>query len=254
MTRNVCIIPARMAASRFPGKPLKPLLGLPLVLHVYHRCRLAAGFDAVAVATCDEEIRAAVEAAGGQVVMTADTHPGAVDRTVEAAGNLGLDLGPDDFVLMVQGDEVLVTPEICADMMAAYARTRAPVVNLASTLYNAADHDDPNCVKVAGGLDGRALFFSRSPIPSRTRTGDVPMFQQTGVIGFQRAFLDRFGTLPRTPLEMAEGIDMLRVLEHGLSVQLVFTPRETVGVDTKADLDRAERMLAEDPLTARYLS
>lgn len=253
MTKRVCIIPARMASSRFPGKPLAPILGLPMILHIWERCRLAQGFDAVAVATCDEDIRDACAVRGAQVVMTADSHPGAVDRCVEAAGKLGLALAPDDLVLMVQGDEVLVTPKMCEDLIAAYDRTRAPVVNLASPIASAADHDDPNRVKVVMALDGRALFMSRSPIPSRVRDPAVAKYLQTGIIGFSHEFLNRFGTLPRTPLETAEGIDMLRCLENGLPVQMVLTERTTFGIDTPSDVPLAEPVLKADPVTARYL-
>ncbi|MEO5373695.1 MAG: 3-deoxy-manno-octulosonate cytidylyltransferase [Alphaproteobacteria bacterium] len=253
MTRRVCIIPARMASSRFPGKPLAPILGLPMILHIWERCRLARGFDAVVVATCDEEIRAVCAARGAEVVMTADTHPGAVDRCVEAAAKLRPSLGPDDLVLMVQGDEVLVTPRMCEDLITAYDRTGGPVVNLASRIASAAEHDDPNRVKVVTALDGRALYMSRSPIPSRVRDPEVPKLLQTGIIGFSHDFLGRFGSLPRTPLETAEGIDMLRCLEHGLPVQMVLTERTTFGIDTPSDVPLAEPVLRADPTTALYL-
>lgn len=250
----VCIIPARMASSRFPGKPLVGLLGLPLVLHVWHRCRLARGLDRVVVATCDQEIFDAVTTAGGEAVMTGDHHPGCVDRTVEAVAKLGVAPAADDLVLMVQGDEVLVTPAMIEQMLAAYAEAPAPVVNLASPILSAADHDDHNCVKVCAAPDGRALFFSRSPIPSRSRVKDFPpVYQQTGVIGFARSFLDTFGQLPRTPLEQIEQIDMLRTLEHGYAIRIVVAGHETIGVDTPADRDRAEQVLRADPITARYL-
>jgi 3-deoxy-manno-octulosonate cytidylyltransferase (CMP-KDO synthetase) len=253
MTETLCIIPARMASSRFPGKPLKPLLGLPLILHVYERCRRSTHPMRAIVATCDEEIRAAVVAHGGEAVMTADTHPGCVDRTDEAVRLLAADAPDASLVLMVQGDEVLVTPDMIDAVIADYTTSKAPVVNLASRIARTEDHDDPNTVKVVADLSGNALFFSRAPIPSRARTMNVPMYQQTGVIGFAKSFVHKFGTLPRTPMEMAEGIDMLRVLEHGLKVRVVFTDRETIGVDTPADLTRAEGILRSDPVTRAYL-
>ena len=251
---SICIIPARMASSRFPGKPMVGLLGLPLVLHVWQRCRLARGLDRVVVATCDQVIFDAVVAAGGEAVMTADSHPGCVDRTVEAIANLGLTLADDDLVLMVQGDEVMVTPQMIEQMLAAYAERPVPVVNLASLVLNPADHDDHNCVKVCFRPDGNALFFSRSPIPSRSRAKDFPpVYQQTGIIAFSRSFLDIFGRLERTPLEMVEQIDMMRTLEHGYDIRIVVAQRETIGVDTPADRDRAEGMLRADPVTRLYM-
>lgn len=253
MTETLCIIPARMASSRFPGKPLKPLLGLGLVLHVYERCRRSSQVHRTVVATCDDEIHAAVTAHGGEVVMTADTHPGCVDRTDEAVRLLAESAPDDSLVMMVQGDEVLVTPRMIDDVALDYASSKSPVVNLASRITRVEEHDDPNVVKVVADLHGNALFLSRAPIPARTRTSDLPMFRQTGVIGFAKHFLHEFGLMSRTPMEIAEGIDMLRVLEHGQRVRIVCTDSETFGVDTPADLVRAEGLLASDPTTRGYL-
>jgi 3-deoxy-manno-octulosonate cytidylyltransferase (CMP-KDO synthetase) len=254
MMRSVGVIPARMASSRFPGKPLAPLLGLPLVLHVWYRCRLFGEFDRLVVATCDEEIRRTVERAGGEAVMTAHSHERATDRTQEAVAKLSLRLADDDLILMVQGDEVLVSSEMLGAMVSRYRDSRPAAVNLASRLYRVEDHDDPNTVKVVAAPDGRAIYFSRAPIPSRARAKSVPMYQQTGVIGFSAEFLARFSDLPQTPLEKIESIDMMRVIEHRLPLDLVFTDTETIGVDTPDDLRRAERALASDPETRRYLA
>jgi 3-deoxy-manno-octulosonate cytidylyltransferase (CMP-KDO synthetase) len=254
MNDTICIIPARMASSRFPGKPLATIVGLPMILHVLERCRRADGLGRVVVATCDREIFDAVKAYGGEAVMTADTHPGCVDRTEEAIEILAPGISPDALVLMVQGDEILVTPEMVTRVVSRYRDRPAPVVNLASRIAATDDHDDPNRVKVVCAPDGRALCFSRAPIPSRFRSDDVPMYQQTGVIGFSAGFLKTFGQLARTPLEMAEQIDMMRTLEHGFEVQMIFTDDVTFGVDTPADLARAESVLADDPITQGYLA
>jgi len=180
MTDPICIIPARMASSRFPGKPLVPLLGLPLVLHVYERCRLYEGFSDVLIATCDKDIWAAAKAHGAPVVMTADTHERCTDRVEEAVGKHYHGVSDDTVIVMVQGDEVLVSPEMITDVIEAQARTGAFVVNLCSRLSRTEDHDSPNTVKVVAGTDGQALCFSRAPIPSRSQAEDVPMYQQTG--------------------------------------------------------------------------
>jgi 3-deoxy-manno-octulosonate cytidylyltransferase (CMP-KDO synthetase) len=253
MTRSVCVIPARMASSRFPGKPLANMLGMPLILHVWHRCRLFAGFERVVVATCDRDIFEAARSAGAEAVMTADCHERATDRVQEAIAKLALGLAPDDLVVMVQGDEALMTPDMAGMVVAAYERDRPEVVNLGSRLMRDEDHDDVNTVKVVADPKGRVLYFSRAAIPSRARAKTVPMYQQTGVMGFAAAFLDRFSALPQTPLEIVESVDMLRVLEHGLPISLVKTEFETIGVDTPADLARAETMLRTDPVTRRYL-
>jgi len=253
MTRAICVIPARMASSRFPGKPLAKMLGLPLILHVWHRCRLFVGFERVVVATCDKEILEVARAAGAEAVMTAPTHERATDRVQEAIAQLRLGLAEDDLVVMVQGDEALMSPALAEMIVTTYERDRPAVVNLGSRLMRDEDHDDINTVKVVADPNDRVLYFSRAPIPSRARVKAVPMYQQTGVMGFAAAFLDRFSALPQTPLEIIESVDMLRVLEHGLPISLVRTDRETIGVDTPADLARAENMLRGDPVTERYL-
>lgn len=254
MDGPVCVIPARMASSRYPGKPLEPLLGLPLVFHVYERCRLYQGFSEVLIATCDDEIMKAAEAHGAPAVMTADTHERCTDRVQEAVESRYPGMSDDSVIVMVQGDEVLVSPDMIISVVEARSRTGATVVNLGSRLYRPEDHDDPNTVKVVAGSDGRALCFSRAPIPFRSQTGNDYMYQQTGVMAFTRGFLDRFATLAQTPLEIAESVDMLRVLEHGIALYVVFTETETLGIDTPEDKIRGEELLAADPFTGRYLN
>lgn len=242
-----------MGSSRFPGKPLKSMLGMPLILHVWHRCRLFEPFERVVVATCDDVIAEAVISAGGEAVMTADTHERATDRTEEAIVRLDLDLGDHDLVMMVQGDEVLTSPEMLSDAVAAFEESSRPIVNLASRVNNRADAEDPNTVKVVTAPDGRALYYSRSAIPSAVRMKRPPVYQQTGIIGFRTDFLHRFSELPQTPLEKIESVDMMRVLENGYEIQIVFTQTETIGVDTEEELLRAEERLRSDPQTHRYL-
>ena len=252
--RVVCVIPARMGSTRFPGKPVKKLLGYPLISHVYQRCKLAKAFDQLIVATCDNEIKELAEAEGARVIMTSKDCACATDRVTDVLSRTELGAKDDDLVVMVQGDEVLFTPEMASQLVETYKRTKLPVINLASRLYDERDHDDPNTVKVAATLDGKALYFSRSPIPSRYRaSGSVPMYQQTGVIAFSVNFLSIFNELPRTPLETIEGIDMMRVLEHGYSIQFAFTGKQTIGVDTPDDLRKAEKELLVDPVTREYL-
>lgn len=251
--QSVCIIPARMGSSRFPGKPMSPLLGMPMIEHIYNRCRLHAGFDRVIVATCDQVIADCIEAAGGEAVMTANTHERCTDRVQEGIANLKLDLAGDDLVLMVQGDEILVGPDMLADMQRVFEDTGGPVVNLVSRLYRTEDHEDPNTVKVVVAPDGRLLYLSRAPIPSRARADSVPMYQQTGIIAFAKSHLDRFSDLPQTPLEKIESVDMLRYLEHGDTIMAVKTEIETIGVDTERDRARAESILAENAVTQLYI-
>ena len=253
MTKPLCIIPARMDSSRFPGKPLAPMLGMALVLHVYERCRLYDGFGEVAVATCDQEIFDVVTAHGGHAVMTANTHERCTDRVQEAVENGFPSIESDAIIVMVQGDEVLVSPKLIAGVVDAQTRTGADVVNLGSRLYCDADFADPNTVKLLTAPDGRVLCFSRASIPARSRKADAPAYQQTGIMAFTWRFLKTFSALAPTPLEIIESVDMMRVLEHGLQIYAEISETETLGVDTPADLKRGEKILASDPLTNQYL-
>ena len=250
--KKIVVIPARMGSSRFPGKPLEKALGLPVVIHVAKRCQLSSKVDAVLVATCDTEIEAACIQYNIPVIMTSAAHERCTDRVSEAIAKWNTKLEARDLVIMVQGDEILVTPDMIDMVIADYEKTGNAVINLLSRLYTDADHIDPNVVKVVSSPDQCALYFSRAPIPSTYREKEAPIYQQTGVIGFAREFLDTFSKLPQTPLEKIESIDMLRVLEHGLPLRVVYTPIETVAVDVPADLARACARLSEDSLVAEY--
>lgn len=254
MARTVCVIPARMGSSRFPGKPLAKLLGMPMVVHIAHRCKLSGKLEEAYIATCDQEIMDASRAAGFQAVMTRDDHERCTDRTSEAIANLGLGLADNDLVVMVQGDEVLVTPDMIDLIIDEFHRTKAPVINVVTRIATVEEHDDPNVVKVVGAPDGRAMYLSRAPIPSRARNPDFIAYQQTGIIGLSAGFLDAFGRLSQTPMEQAESVDMLRVLEHNLELRFVYVEQPTIGVDTPDELDRAEARLRRDPVRAQYLS
>lgn len=233
------VIPARMASSRLPGKPLVPILGLPMVEHVRRRALLAAAVDDVVVATCDTSIFDAVVAAGGRAVMTADTHERCTDRVEEAMRSL-----PGDIVVMVQGDEPLLVPD-AIDRVSAPLRERPDVVctNLLSPLESDADLTNPNIVKAVCSQDGRILFFSRSPIPSYRKRVTCPVYRQTGIMGFRRDLLEKYSRLPETPFEQAESVDMLRLLEHGLSIHGVVVDYPTVGVDRPDDVPAVESWL-----------
>ncbi len=253
MTRKICVIPARMASSRFPGKPLECMLGMPLILHVMYRCALEDHFDDVIVATCDREIIECVENANGVAVMTASTHERCTDRVFEAIEAYPTKLKKNDLVIMVQGDEVLVNPDMLKGMINIYESSQVPVVNLISRIYREEDHDDVNVVKVVTDLNERITYLSRAAIPSRSRNSNAPMYQQTGVIAYSSRFLNEFSKLKQTPLEIIESIDMLRLIEHGISLKSSKTELETISVDTKNDLIRAEKALINDVWTKKYL-
>ena len=248
--RIVAVIPARMGSSRFPGKPLAPLLGRPMVEHVVRRASMCGALAAVYVATCDEEIRDAVEGFGGTAVMTSAAHERASDRVAEAASHFEADI-----VLMIQGDEPMVTPRMLDASVAPMIEDSAvECVNLARRITSREEFDDPNTIKVVTNLSGDALYFSRSPIPYLNFAGapGAPVFKQVCVIPFRRAFLAEFTRLEPTPLERAESIDMLRALEHGRRVRMVETDADTHAVDTPEDLRLVESLMKGDPLVRLY--
>jgi 3-deoxy-manno-octulosonate cytidylyltransferase (CMP-KDO synthetase) len=236
------VIPARMASSRYPGKPLVPILGLPMVEHVRRRTLLAEGIDHVVVATCDDAIKSAVEAAGGRAVMTKDTHQRCTDRVQEAMISL-----PGDIVAIVQGDEPLLIPD-------AVRQVTKPLVddpslqctNLISPLESQDDYANPNIVKAVCDRAGNVIYLTRAAVPHFREKVEVPVYRQTGIMAFRTEFLHRYSTLPETPLERAESVDMLRVLEHGIRIAGVVAAYVTLGVDRPTDVPLAERVLRED--------
>lgn len=244
MTRPVitAIVPARMASSRYPGKPLVPILGVPMVEHVRRRA-LLAGVDHVVVATCDAAILRAVHAAGGAAVMTRDDHLRCTDRVEEAMHAL-----PGAIVAIVQGDEPLLIPQAIRDVVQPLLDDPAlDATNLLSPLDGPADRDNPDIVKAACNLAGDLMFLTRSPVPTFRDDLAVPVFRQTGIMAFTTPFLHRFSALPPTPLERAESVDMLRLLEHGIRIRGVVAGYPTQGVDRPADVALVERALREDP-------
>lgn len=241
--RIVTIIPARLASSRFPGKPLAPLLGRPVIEHVWRRAVLCAGIAETCVATCDHEIREVVEGFGGQVIMTSPLHERASDRVAEAAEQLSADI-----VVMVQGDEPLITPEMILTALAPMLDDCAiDCANLIRRLHDGSEYLDRNTVKVVMNGNYDALYFSRSPIPliDSSQLDIFPVYKQVCVIPFRRQFLAEFARLEPTPLECAESIDMLRALEHGRRVRLAETQARTHAVDTPEDLQLVEVLMEQ---------
>ncbi|MGD9610667.1 MAG: 3-deoxy-manno-octulosonate cytidylyltransferase [Desulfovibrionaceae bacterium] len=252
----VAIVPARMGSSRLPGKPLADILGLPMVGHVALRTAMSPLLDATYVATCDKEIQDFAAKAGLPCVMTADTHLHCSDRTAEAMAHIERETGRRiDIVVMVQGDEPMVTPEmITAAVQPMLDDPSVQVVNLMEDIPNEAEFEDPANVKVVVDQQGNALYFSREPLPSRKKfKGAVPARKQVCIIPFRRDFLEQFNAWPETELERIESVDMLRVLEHGLAVRMVPTHTRTISVDTTEDLAQVRQAMAGDPLMAKYM-
>lgn len=249
------IIPARMASSRFPGKPLAKICGIPMIGHIYFRSKMCKTLDEVYVATCDKEIMDYIESIGGKAVMTADTHERASDRTAEAMLKIEKEIGKKiNIIVMIQGDEPLVYPEMTQESIKPILEDETiQVVNLMAPLKSKVEHRDPNEVKVVVDKNNFALYFSREPIPSwKKGAKEVPMYKQVCIIPFRRDFLIKFNELVSTPLEIVESIDMLRILEHGYKVKMVLTEFETYSVDTPEDLRRIENLMMNDKLISYY--
>ncbi len=251
----VAIIPARMGSTRFPGKPMANIHGIPMVGHVYFRTKMCSLLSETYVATCDQEIYDYIVSIGGKALMTADTHERCSDRTAEAMLEVESGTGRKvDIVVMVQGDEPMVTPEMIeAAVNPLLEDPSIQVVNLMARMKTVQDFEDPNEVKVVVDLYGRALYFSREPVPSRRKgVKDVPMLKQVCIIPFRRDYLLEFNGLPETPLEKIESVDMMRVIEHGEHVHMVMTDTETMSVDTPEELEEVLDLMQEDLLLAEY--
>ncbi len=256
MPHIIAVIPARMGSSRFPGKPMAEIHGMPMVGHVHHRTSMCPLLEATYVATCDQVIYDYVASIGGNPVMTADTHERCTDRTAEAMLAIEEQTGARvDIVVMVQGDEPMVTPSMIQSAIdPMLADPSIQVVNLMGRLERIEDFEDPNEVKVVVDNRMNALYFSREPIPSRKKgVTDVPMRKQVCIIPFRRDYLLRFNRLQPTPLEIIESVDIMRILEHGDAVRMVPTEEPNLSVDTKQDLERVITLMADDPLMGKYL-
>jgi 3-deoxy-manno-octulosonate cytidylyltransferase (CMP-KDO synthetase) len=243
-------IPARMGSSRFPGKPLAPILGLPMVRHVHERCRLAGNVDDLFVATCDDEIRDAVEGFGGRAVMTDPDIPRPGLRVAEAVKQM--DLADDDIVVVVQGDEPLVHPGMIeVAVRALQDDPGAPLGTLVADA-NEVEWQDTNEVKVVCDLRGDLLYMTRSPVPSNTRDRFHRRLKQVAIMPFRKHFLLAFQELAETPLEIDESVELLRAIEHGVRVKAIESPYESVSVDTEPDRLEAEAAMRDDEFFPRY--
>ena len=249
--KTIAIIPARMGSSRFPGKPIAKILGRPMIEHIYKRVAMSKSLEATYIATCDEEIREVAEGFGAKVIMTADTHERASDRIAEAAAHIS----DADLIVMVQGDEPMTHPNMIDTAVAPFLHdAQLGCVNLVRRIEHEADYLDFNTIKVVMDKNNNALYMSRRPIPSLAKDGfsGTAAHKQVCIIPFRRETLFQYTRLTPTPLEQLESIDMLRLLEHGLSVRMVPTEYNTQAVDTIADLLRVEKLMQTDPLLAHY--
>jgi len=253
--RIAAVIPARMRSSRFPGKALLQVRGVPMVEHVRRRTVLSRAFDEVVVATCDDAIAEVVRGHGGRVVMTSPDHAGALDRVAEAIRSVEC-----THVVNVQGDEILILPDDLRRVAEAVrAQPEIPAWNAVASLDGASELSDPSIVKLVMSMSGRVMFCARdaSAIPCR-EPGFDPIRKSIGIMALTRAGVEQFTQRPRTTLERATSIDQLRWLEHDLILQTVWLqkgyptinePREVPLVEAAFAQDRLQQAILEQVLT-----
>ena len=239
----VGIIPARMASTRFPGKPLAKIKGHSMIEHVYRRSLKAECIDEVYIATCDREIADEARAFGGKVIMTADTHTRGTDRVAEAARKVQAQI-----IINIQGDEPLVDP-VSLEKAVTYMRSDSNIqaVNLVSQITDWDVFTSKDVVKTVTDKDNKVLYFSRQPVPACSKEDFKGALKQIGIYLFRKEFLLKFASWLETNLEIIEKVDMLRILENGDDVSAVEV-KDMVSVDTKEDLVEAEKLMEKDPL------
>ncbi|HBF16490.1 MAG TPA: 3-deoxy-manno-octulosonate cytidylyltransferase [Verrucomicrobiales bacterium] len=240
--RIVGIIPARWASSRFPGKPLHPLLGKPLLQHVFERASLCAELDELVIATDDDRITALCKTIGAKVIKTRPDHPSGTDRIAEAAQQCEA----ASHVINIQGDEPLLEPEL-VDTLARELRedSNIPMITAGSPLDDPELLADSNIVKLVIDRNQNALYFSRSPIPfRRSDTPSLPTYRHLGIYGYRVDFLKHFISLPPSALETTEGLEQLRALENGATIRVHLTEHEAIGLDSPDQIPLIESLLA----------
>ena len=232
------VIPARLGSTRLSRKVLRTIAGRPMVEWVWQAAASCEAMNPVVVATDSEEVATVCRERGVPVVMTSPDCPSGSDRVREVAQHIDADI-----YVNIQGDEPTLTADFFPPLLRLFERPEVEAATL-SIPCPAEEIADPNAVKVVTALDGRALYFSRSTIPfDRDRTGAVTYRKHLGIYAYRKATLERFAALPPSPLEQLERLEQLRLLENGIALYVAAAPRDTIGVDTEADLARAEAML-----------
>ncbi|MGC9502632.1 3-deoxy-manno-octulosonate cytidylyltransferase [Baaleninema sp.] len=238
----LAVIPARYQSQRFPGKPLVRLGERPMVQWVYEAACQCSLFDRVVVATDNDKIADCVREFGGNVEMTRDDHPSGTDRVAEVAERYR-DM---EVVANVQGDQPFVTPESLVHLLEPYVRGEMPeMTTLGCPLESDGDYQDANTVKVVCDVGGHALYFSRAPIPYYRNRGVAPVYHHLGLYAFRQDFLAEYAKLTPTPLEQCEGLEQLRVLEHGYAIRVCQTEKAAIEINTPEDLEKATSYIAK---------
>jgi 3-deoxy-manno-octulosonate cytidylyltransferase (CMP-KDO synthetase) len=237
-------IPARYGSTRFPGKPLEPILGKPMIQHVYERAKAAPQIAELFVTTDDERIYQCVERFGGKALMTRGEHASGTDRIAEAASRMGLQ--ENDLVINIQGDQPTLDYRCFPHLIGPFLENRAtPMSTLVFRIAKMSEVKDPNNVKAVWDREGFAVFFSRAPIPFYRDPGsDKSYYKHLGIYAYRVGFLRTFASLPVGALEKAEKLEQLRAIEYGYKIKIVESPYDSFEVDTPSDIKIAERILA----------
>ena len=247
MKKTLGVIPARMASSRFPGKPLKKILGIPMLAHCYERALLSQACDKLVIATPDEEIMNWAKNHEIPVILTGHHHQRATERAQETLDILSEQGETYDFILLLQGDEPQIFPDDIQSLSDAFCGSELEIINLVYPI-DGDDLGNPNVVKAIMSNTSKISFFTRAHVPNRS---DKAM-RQLGMIGFTIAALTQYTNLQPTPLEELESIDMMRLLENDYEINAVISSSPILGVDNPEDIAKAELMMTKDLLLETY--
>lgn len=253
--KTIGIVPARMASSRFPGKPLAPILGRPMIEHVFERAKLFSGWDGLFLATCDRELADFGESKGWPVIMTSDKHTRCLDRVAEAVSKCGHTLETNDIVMCVQGDEPMLHPDMIETTLKPFKEDSS--VNGTVLAMHIADEKtflNPDTVKIIHDIKGDVLYTSRSPIPyCKKFSPELNARRIYGIFGFRMHFLDTFNRMPESPLEIKESCDSNRILDNGYRQRIAPYPyRRSFSVDSSNDLKLVEEFIEKDEFWGKY--
>ena len=247
MKKTLGVIPARMASSRFPGKPLKEIFGIPMLAHCYERALLSKACDKLVIATPDQEIMDWASQYNIPSVRTNHNHERATERAQETLNILSEQGENYEFILLLQGDEPQIFPEDIRNLSSAFHGNNFEIVNLVY-LIDGDDLSNENVVKAIISLESKIIFFTRSHVPHQS----TQAMRQLGMIGFTHAALSKYTKLQPTPLEELESIDMMRLIENDYEILAVMSSSPILGVDNPADIFKAEQMMADDSLVKSY--
>ena len=255
MAKIIGVIPVRMGSSRFPGKPLFPIAGMPMLEHVWHRSNFYSDWDELFLATCDIEIKEFADTKNIPCIMSSDKHKRALDRVAEAIEKSDFEISADDIVLNVQGDEPMMRP----DMIEATVKPMLDDVEINGVVLSMPIMDkeqfyDPNTLKIIHNIKGDILYTSRAPIPyCKDWSLDIGAKRIYGIFGFRWNFLQKFTQIPESPLEIVESCDSNRIYDNGLTQRVALYPYvDSFAVDTPEDAEKVENYITKDPYWRKY--